>query len=408
MKLALITGVALVLLYAISYIVLTGNECNCWLRLLSFVAPIVSGAVTLIGVGLTIHSQGEYNDKMLKRNEELNLLIQRQEHMPIVECCVDSRCEKDCETNTIEDSGSTPESGQPKKHYASLQVRGKNPVCHAELMLYSANEQLNSKQSLVESGWLTEKDGVVQQELCLENLFDQLFLHEAHCVLTYRDVLGNCYWRYCRLMISYEDEDNPLFEEAFLGLDRQGKTYCEAVVSEETLKQYLISEQELAHRADAEEMRYLTQLDIWKEQLPEFEEISQKAHEVAWADTRDVPECFRKCFRDKLSGGGFGGGQIIELKRSKNGRYLYPSWGYGVGFFSSESEYNRIEITWSITVEYDLSSKMPPRVIKRTLCGVDPNQSFALRLKMRRQINPVSFAVLHVVSLVRYAMAERL
>lgn len=157
MKLALITGVALVLLYAISYIVLTGNECNCWLRLLSFVAPIVSGAVTLIGVGLTIHSQGEYNDKMLKRNEELNLLIQRQEHMPIVECCVDSRCEKDCETNTIEDSGSTPESGQPKKHYASLQVRGKNPVCHAELMLYSANEQLNSKQSLVESGWLTEK-----------------------------------------------------------------------------------------------------------------------------------------------------------------------------------------------------------------------------------------------------------
>ena len=388
MLIAILLFFVVVLLYAGLFIAMGGNESEYVLRLLVFLAAVVSGGMTLIGVGLTIMFQHRANDKMLQRNEELSLLIQRRDHMPIVECGVESCSIEDDETNLSSDVSVCCNSGCACEHCAWLRVRGDNPAGKVTLRIFDINDY-DSRTPLLTSEWLREGDGIIKKGIRLEDCFNSGCPDEASCVLTYQDSLGNMYWRYYPLSIRFENESDDdahcrSFKDANISLGEGSKAYCETDRPESSLLTYLMKEQETHRKFELWEEKYKERLNELRHKVKGFDALQEASHGAAWGTLGNMRQFFSSCFREKLQGGGSGGGQVLEARKSRMGKYLYLTFGYGTGFYPLESEFSRIDIAWSVTTKINVRNGVVDHIVKKSVRSVDfgHKPTFAQRMKV--------------------------
>ena len=397
-----------VAVYAAMFWLAGGDEGSYCYRLLNYIAPILSGGLTLIGVALTVLAQRKFNDDVFKHNEDLNLLLQRQEHMPIVQCGLESipiECSEEANSSEVR------LRNERYSYRVWLRVRGENAVQSIALRL-CCEEDFRTFEPILEADWLDAGEEISRTvhggEFDGGSLSDESFF-----LLTFKDDLGNLYWRAC-LLEAHDEEGAPYasgsipFGEAFVSLADCGETYCESGKgSEEKIGRYLRKEMESTKQFVIEEQQYQQRQHAWKSQVADFDAFFETASNAAWEYTKRVPEYFRKQFRSKLNGGGYGGGQIKELRALRGGKYLYFTQGFEIGFFDAASSFDRISIGWAITVEVN-TEKKSTRVFRRSIQSVDPEVSAMHLLKMRLGFNYVEPRTLAILPRIRYVLASKL
>lgn len=389
---SIIISVGVVVVYVIAFFFMN-DPCSetDFSDMLGYLAPIVAGVFTLLGVAFTIYEQKRSQREAIEKEEQLQLRMYRYQIMPKVECGIkslsvsgDEKCTS-IGTVYLGYSGMIPCDGGEARDTGIHKVQVKlldGAVAERISLLVFDDDSFDAYSSFIIVDRLSSNNDCACSCIDLKIKETGEFPSALHAVLRFSDRLGNEYWQSYSVGVQRLNGDESQDDySSVLSCTPVSRVYYAQDVSEDDLKWYLrelADEQDLSRvKMDAASIQY----KMWRRHYDDFDQACMLVGNKMMESSTEIPEKVAPVFGSKLSGGDYGGPTVTHF-RERNGRFYYEL-ELATSFTSPSNEFRRITVFWAARYSTTRDLSEGARLLGMRVVRVEPKVDLVKRLKVQ-------------------------